>query len=58
MVLVMGYRNEGEATAMNGSMILFYNEKRQKKIIVAHFTYFYITNSIFKLFLFLAGTTE
>ena len=31
MVLVMGYRNEGEVTAMNGSMILFYNEKQFKK---------------------------
>ena len=31
MVLVMGYRNEAEATAMNGSMILFYNEKQFKK---------------------------
>ena len=31
MVLIMGYRNETEATAMNGSMILFYNERQFRK---------------------------
>lgn len=31
MVLIIGYRNEKEATAMNGSMVLFYNEKQFKK---------------------------
>ena len=28
MVLIMGYRNENESTAMDGSMILFYNERQ------------------------------
>ena len=31
MVLIIGYRNDKEATAMNGSMILFYNERQFKK---------------------------
>ncbi len=31
MVLIIGYRNEKEATAINGSMVLFYNEKQFKK---------------------------
>ncbi|MEP7238478.1 MAG: PKD domain-containing protein [Ferruginibacter sp.] len=31
MVLIIGYRNEKEITAMNGSMVLFYNEKQFKK---------------------------
>ena len=31
MVLIIGYRNEKEATAMNGSMVLFYNERQFKK---------------------------
>lgn len=28
MVLIIGYRNETDATAMNGSMVLFYNERQ------------------------------
>jgi hypothetical protein len=31
MVLIIGYRNESEMTAMNGSMVLFYNERQFKK---------------------------
>jgi hypothetical protein len=31
MVLIIGYRNEKEITAMNGSMILFYNERQFRK---------------------------
>ena len=31
MVLIIGYRNETEKTAMNGSMVLFYNERQFKK---------------------------
>ena len=31
MVLIMGYRNESGAAPMNGSMILFYNEKQFRK---------------------------
>ena len=31
MVLIIGYRNERETTAMNGSMILFYNERQFRK---------------------------
>jgi PKD domain len=31
MVLIIGYRNEKETTAMNGSMVLFYNERQFKK---------------------------
>ena len=31
MVLIIGYRNEKEVTAMNGSMVLFYNERQFKK---------------------------
>lgn len=31
MVLIIGYRNEKEIMAMNGSMILFYNERQFKK---------------------------
>jgi hypothetical protein len=31
MVLIIGYRNEKEATAINGSMVLFYNERQFKK---------------------------
>lgn len=31
MVLIMGYRNEKETTAMNGSVVLFYNERQFKR---------------------------
>lgn len=31
MVLIIGYRNEKEVAPMNGSMILFYNERQFKK---------------------------
>jgi hypothetical protein len=31
MVLIIGYRNEKEATAMAGSMVLFYNERQFRK---------------------------
>jgi len=31
MVLIIGYRNENETTAMSGSMVLFYNERQFKK---------------------------
>ena len=31
MVLIIGYRNEKETAGMNGSMILFYNERQFKK---------------------------
>ena len=31
MVLIIGYRNEKEVTAMNGSMVLFYNERQFRK---------------------------
>lgn len=31
MVLIIGYRNEKEMTAMNGSMVLFYNERQFRK---------------------------
>ncbi len=31
MVLVMGYRNQGQPAPMNGSMILFYNERQFRK---------------------------
>ena len=31
VVLIMGYRNEKGATAINGSMVLFYNERQFKK---------------------------
>ena len=31
MVLIIGYRNEKETTAMNGSMVLFYNERQFRK---------------------------
>lgn len=31
MVLIIGYRNETETRAMNGSMILFYNERQFRK---------------------------
>jgi hypothetical protein len=31
MVLIMGYRNEKELTAMSGSMVLFYNERQFRK---------------------------
>jgi PKD repeat protein len=31
MVLIMAYRNETEKTAINGSMVLFYNERQFKK---------------------------
>lgn len=31
MVLIIGYRNETDATTMNGSMVLFYNERQFKK---------------------------
>ena len=31
MVLIIGYRNEKETTAMNGSMVLYYNERQFRK---------------------------
>jgi len=31
MVLIIGYRNESEMAAMNGSMVLFYNERQFRK---------------------------
>ena len=31
MVLIIGYRNEKETAAINGSMVLFYNERQFKK---------------------------
>ncbi|MFZ1786162.1 MAG: PKD domain-containing protein [Ferruginibacter sp.] len=31
MVLIIGYRNEKETSAMNGSMVLFYNERQFRK---------------------------
>ncbi len=31
MILIVGYRNEADAVAMNGSMVLFYNEKQFRK---------------------------